>query len=252
MRAADHGAWLGTTVFDGARFVEGIAARPDGPLRARRRLGPGPDADASANAAGDLRHRSGTGCAAYPKDARGLQSARCSGGSMAAIWASFPAEAPAGFCVCPRGSADAACGGAASRLTTTQFRRPVLADAVCNAKAGCLYPNNARHAGRGAPQGLRQRAGGRCAGQRGRNGLGQHLHGARRRRLHPDPERHFPCRHHAHPAHAQPARRRDGGGRNRPDLRGFPPRRRGVHDRQPQQGGRRSWNSTARTTRKAP
>jgi hypothetical protein len=33
---------------------------------------------------------------------------------------------------------------AASRLTTTQFRRPVLADAVCNAKAGCLYPNNAR------------------------------------------------------------------------------------------------------------
>ena len=25
MRAADHGAWLGTTVFDGARFVDGIA-----------------------------------------------------------------------------------------------------------------------------------------------------------------------------------------------------------------------------------
>jgi branched-chain amino acid aminotransferase len=29
-------------------------------------------------------------------------------------------------------------------LATTQFRRPVLADAVVNAKAGCLYPNNAR------------------------------------------------------------------------------------------------------------
>ena len=29
-------------------------------------------------------------------------------------------------------------------LTTTSFRRPVLADNVCNAKAGCLYPNNYR------------------------------------------------------------------------------------------------------------
>lgn len=33
---------------------------------------------------------------------------------------------------------------ASTTLTTTQFRRPVLADNVCNAKAGCLYPNNAR------------------------------------------------------------------------------------------------------------
>lgn len=32
----------------------------------------------------------------------------------------------------------------ATRLTRTRFRRPVLEDAVCNAKAGCLYPNNAR------------------------------------------------------------------------------------------------------------
>ncbi|MEJ6479171.1 MAG: branched-chain amino acid aminotransferase, partial [Octadecabacter sp.] len=29
-------------------------------------------------------------------------------------------------------------------LTTTQFRRPVMESAVVNAKAGCLYPNNAR------------------------------------------------------------------------------------------------------------
>ena len=34
--------------------------------------------------------------------------------------------------------------GFATRLTTTRFRRPVLEDAVCNAKAGALYPNNAR------------------------------------------------------------------------------------------------------------
>ena len=30
------------------------------------------------------------------------------------------------------------------RLTTTRFRRPTLDSAVLNAKAGCLYPNNAR------------------------------------------------------------------------------------------------------------
>ena len=31
MRAADHGAWLGSTVFDGARFVNGLA-RISGPI----------------------------------------------------------------------------------------------------------------------------------------------------------------------------------------------------------------------------
>ena len=33
---------------------------------------------------------------------------------------------------------------ASARLTRTRFRRPVLEDAVVNAKAGCLYPNNSR------------------------------------------------------------------------------------------------------------
>ena len=33
---------------------------------------------------------------------------------------------------------------AATTLCRTRFRRPVLEDNVCNAKAGCLYPNNAR------------------------------------------------------------------------------------------------------------
>ena len=35
-------------------------------------------------------------------------------------------------------------GSYATTVTRTRFRRPVLEDAVCNAKAGCLYPNNAR------------------------------------------------------------------------------------------------------------
>ena len=29
-------------------------------------------------------------------------------------------------------------------LTRTKFHRPVISDNLCNAKAGCLYPNNAR------------------------------------------------------------------------------------------------------------
>lgn len=33
---------------------------------------------------------------------------------------------------------------AAATLTRTRFRRPVQENAVVNAKAGCLYPNNAR------------------------------------------------------------------------------------------------------------
>ena len=33
---------------------------------------------------------------------------------------------------------------ASATLTRTRFRRPVLESSVVNAKAGCLYPNNAR------------------------------------------------------------------------------------------------------------
>jgi len=34
--------------------------------------------------------------------------------------------------------------GATTTLSRTRFRRPVMEDAVVNAKAACLYPNNAR------------------------------------------------------------------------------------------------------------
>jgi branched-chain amino acid aminotransferase len=33
---------------------------------------------------------------------------------------------------------------ASTTLATTRFCRPVMESSVCNAKAGCLYPNNAR------------------------------------------------------------------------------------------------------------
>ena len=54
-----------------------------------------------------------------------------------------PEVGPTGFCICLE-EIPMAPPEATVRLTTTRFRRPVLEDAVVNAKAGCLYPNNAR------------------------------------------------------------------------------------------------------------
>ena len=50
---------------------------------------------------------------------------------------------PTGFAICLE-AIPFAKDNASTTLTTTKFRRPVLEDAVVDAKAGCLYPNNAR------------------------------------------------------------------------------------------------------------
>ena len=65
---------------------------------------------------------------------------------------------------------------AAATLTTTRFRRPVLEDAVVNAKAGCLYPNNARMLAEARSR-VSQRARRRCDGQCRRNRHSERLHG---------------------------------------------------------------------------
>ncbi len=54
-----------------------------------------------------------------------------------------PLEQSTGFCVSLE-EAPMPKASATTTLTTTQFHRPMLSDAVVNAKAGCLYPNNAR------------------------------------------------------------------------------------------------------------
>ena len=141
MRAGDHGAWLGTTVFDGARFVDGIA--PD--LRAHCErvnrsaaalmITPTVEADAMVEIIHEGLRRYEAGAAIY---IRPMYWA-IDGGDLGII----PKPDVTGFAVCleqvPMPAPDAA-----TTLTTTQFRRPVLADNVVNAKAGCLYPNNAR------------------------------------------------------------------------------------------------------------
>ncbi len=141
MTAADHGAWLGTSVFDGARYVSGLS--PDLEAHCTR-------VNHSAEAlmitptvsVPDMLAIIQEGLAQYPKDCavyiRPMYWAI--DGDMTAI---VPSRDKTGFCICleeiPMAPEDAT-----AKLTRTRFRRPVMEDAVVNAKAGCLYPNNAR------------------------------------------------------------------------------------------------------------
>ncbi|OAN72489.1 aminotransferase [Rhodobacteraceae bacterium EhC02] len=141
MRAADHGSWLGSTVFDGARYVNGMA--PD--LEAHcARVNRSAEAlmitptVATQEMVGIVRE----GLALYPRDAavyiRPMYWAI--DGDPTAI---VPSPNATGFAICLE-EIPMPPEGASTTLTRTRFRRPVLEDAVVNAKAGCLYPNNAR------------------------------------------------------------------------------------------------------------
>ncbi|EAQ14620.1 branched-chain amino acid aminotransferase [Maritimibacter alkaliphilus HTCC2654] len=141
MKAGDHGAWLGTTVFDGARFVDGMAPDLD---RHLARVNASAEALMIKPTVGvdEMLEIVREGLALYPKDAAvyirpmywGIE-----GGYLGIL----PDQSATGFAVAleeiPMAAPDAS-----MTLTTTRFRRPVLEDAVVNAKAGCLYPNNAR------------------------------------------------------------------------------------------------------------
>ena len=141
MRAADHGSWLGTTVFDGARFVNGLA--PDLDLHCAR-------VNRSAEAlmikptvsTEDMIAITKDGLAKYPQDAavyiRPMYWAIH--GDPTAI---VPSAEETGFAICLE-EIPLAPDTASTTLGLTKFRRPVIDDAVVNAKAGCLYPNNAR------------------------------------------------------------------------------------------------------------
>ena len=141
MRAADHGSWLGTTVFDGARMVNGLT--PDLDLHCAR-------VNRSAEAlmikptvsTEDMIAITREGLAQYPDGAavyiRPMYWAIH--GDPTAI---VPSSEETGFAICLEEIPFAA-PTASTTLGLTRFRRPVIDDAVVNAKAGCLYPNNAR------------------------------------------------------------------------------------------------------------
>ena len=141
MRAADHGAWLGSSVFDGARFFEGVSpdlwAHCDRVNRSAEALMLTPTMktdDMVALMQEGLADFAATSAVYIRPMYWGLD------GDTTAI---VPKENSTGFAICLEEFSMAA-PTASVTLTTTQFCRPVLESSVVNAKAGCLYPNNAR------------------------------------------------------------------------------------------------------------
>jgi len=141
MRAADHGAWLGSGVFDGARFVNGLTPDLDRHCartnRSARALGLTPTVS-TEEMVGIVRE----GLRAYPREAA-VYIRPMYWGIDGDITAIAPSEDTVGFAICLE-EIPMAPETASATLTRVSFRRPVLETAVVNAKAGCLYPNNAR------------------------------------------------------------------------------------------------------------
>lgn len=141
INAADHGAWLGTTVFDGARLFDGLA--PDLEKHCAR-------INRSAEAlmitptvsTDDMVAMVREGLESYARDQpvyiRPMYWA-LEGDDLGIV----PRAGATGFAISLE-EIPMATPEAATTLTRTRFRRPVLEDNVVNAKAGCLYPNNAR------------------------------------------------------------------------------------------------------------
>jgi branched-chain amino acid aminotransferase len=141
MRAADHGIWQGSSVFDGARLVNGLipdldlhCARLNASARAMM-ITPTVEAEEMAALIREGMKPYGRDRAVYVRPmywalhGSDLGIAPMQGATGFAISLEEVALPPAEF---------------ATTVTRTRFRRPVLEDSVCNAKAGCLYPNNAR------------------------------------------------------------------------------------------------------------
>ena len=141
LRAADHGAWLGSSVFDGARFFEG--ATPDLLLHCERvnnsakamMLDPAVTPEEMVEIIKE-------GLSSFDKSTsvyiRPMYWALDGAESLV-----LPKENSTAFSICLEEIPMAAATVSAT-LSRTKFRRPVLEDNVVNAKAGCLYPNNAR------------------------------------------------------------------------------------------------------------
>ncbi len=141
MRAADHGMWQGSSVFDGARWFDGVC--PD--LRAHCDR-----VNLSAEALMITPILSGEEIEAIAREGLRAYDAQTAVYVRPMYWALegsdlgvAPKMGETGFALCLE-AVPMPPPGASTTLTRTRFRRPVLEDNVCNAKAGCLYPNNAR------------------------------------------------------------------------------------------------------------
>lgn len=140
MGVADHGTWLGSLVFDGARAFDGYT--PDLALHCAR-------VNASARGMGlnpnvtdeEILGLALEGVKKFPVGTalyiRPMVWAKLGQPMMVA-----PDPDSATFALCLEERPMAKPEGLS--FTTTRFRRPTQDTATTNAKAGCLYPNNAR------------------------------------------------------------------------------------------------------------
>ena len=141
MRSADHGAWLGTPVFDGARRFDGVSPDLDAHCarvnRSAVALGMRPTLETGA-----IVERVHEGLERFPADvAVYVRPMYWSTGHGPGFIVADPEGTD--FCLClqaiPMPDPESA-----ARLTRTRFTRPTLDVATVDAKAACLYPNNAR------------------------------------------------------------------------------------------------------------
>ena len=141
--ASDHAMWQGSSVFDGARLFDGLT--PDLAKHCAR-------VNRSAEsmwikptvAPEEMVEIALEGLRAYPKGAAVyIRPMYWATDGDETVLVPKHTEDATGFAIAleeiPMAPAEAA-----TTLCKTSFRRPVLADAVCNAKAGALYPNNGR------------------------------------------------------------------------------------------------------------
>jgi branched-chain amino acid aminotransferase len=135
-----HAMWLGSTVFDGARWFDGVA--PDLDLHCARvnrsaaalGLRATMEADAIEALAYEGLKKFDGKTAVYIKPMYWAEH----GGYM-----SVPADPDSTrFCLCLFESPMIASSGFS--VSVSPFRRPTFETAPTNAKAGCLYPNNGR------------------------------------------------------------------------------------------------------------
>lgn len=135
-----HSFWLGSTVFDGARFFEGVT--PDLDLHCRR-------VNRSAEALGlrptmapeEIERLAKEGCARF--DGRTALYIRPTYWAEEGGFMSVPPNADSTrFCLTIYEAPMPEPTGFTA--TVSRFRRPLPETAPLDAKAGCLYPNNAR------------------------------------------------------------------------------------------------------------
>lgn len=141
MRAADHGMWLGTLVFDGARAFNGqvpdLEAHCERINHSAQALGLQAThsvADMMALTHEGLKHFE-PGAPVY------IRPMYWSTEGGPSVVLADPGSTV--FCLCLEHLPMPA-ENATQTLTTTRFVRPMLNMATVNAKAACLYPNNGR------------------------------------------------------------------------------------------------------------